>query len=816
MNATLSHFCLWTPSKPLHRPSRRLSRVVLCLLVAVPFLPQFSQCQSTKASTAWREGRFHIDRKGIVERSDIVLQKSNESPQAAMPLGNGRLGIAVWGQDGYTAQLNRGDTFPHRLSPGQVVVPGLKALTKAGDYSGRLSLYDGEFQQSGGGMTATTYVDESLDVMVIDVTGADPKVPQTAELQLWSPRKPQVLERGGIGILAETWIDNQEAGASGETFGSLAAITADALSVHAEPDGPLSIKITFMPRADGSFRLLIGSPAWRGGDVMATASKLLDAARKTPIAEHRAWWNQFWQKPGLMKLSSPDHAAEYLENLRMIDIFTAAAESRDRLPGAQAGIGDLFSSIRDAHQWGPSAYWHWNLRMQVSANLGAGVFDLNDSYFRLYRENLTNVLNWTKEHMSGRAGACVPETMRFNGRGYENETWISTPAINCGEDSRPYYNARTLSTGAEVALWIWQQYQYTDDLEFLRSNYPVMREAVQFLLAYATHDANGMLHTYPSNAHETKWDVHDPTTDVSAMRALFPAVMQAATLLKTDDDLVRKLKKEIAVLPELPVSSLSKPTVLVAPNGDRTDTVIAASHDPAAESHNTENIGLEPVWPYGLIGDDGPRHELAVRTYFNRPAKNENDWSADPVQATRLGLADEFKLSALALTERYQKFPSGLATFMGPEFYVEQIGVLADALQNALVQDYDGLIRIAPAWPKDWEADGTVYIQHGGKVHVQMRQGKPVTVGIEAGRAGTERIRNPWPGENVEIVKAHQSAIVLPPSSANVLEFQAQAATTYLVRRVADRKNSLPFVTVSGTQTTIPKSLGSNTIGIRK
>jgi hypothetical protein len=49
----------------------------------------------------------------------------------------------------------------------------------------------------------------------------------------------------------------------------------------------------------------------------------------------------------------------------------------------------------------------------------------------------------------------------------------------------------------------------------------------------------------------------------------------------------------------------------------------------------------------------------------------------DPVQAARLGLADEFKSSALALTEKYQKYPSGLATFMGPEFYVEQIGVLA-------------------------------------------------------------------------------------------------------------------------------------------
>ena len=75
--------------------------------------------------------------------------------------------------------------------------------------------------------------------------------------------------------------------------------------------------------------------------------------------------------------------------------------------------------------------------------------------------------------MGGRPGACVPETMRFNGPGYENETWIPAPAINCGEDSQPYYNARTISTGAEVALWVWEQYEYTDNIEFLKKNYPV-------------------------------------------------------------------------------------------------------------------------------------------------------------------------------------------------------------------------------------------------------------------------------------------------------------------------------------------------------
>ncbi len=47
-----------------------------------------------------------------------------------------------------------------------------------------------------------------------------------------------------------------------------------------------------------------------------------------------------------------------------------------------------------------------------------------------------------------------------------------------------------------------------------------------------------------------------------------------------------------------------------------------------------------------------------------------------PFRRLALALPMNSKLSALALTERYQKFPSGLATFMGPEFYVEQIEFL--------------------------------------------------------------------------------------------------------------------------------------------
>jgi len=714
----------------------------------------YGSVRSERLSTEWRDHQFHVNVAGVVSRSDIVLERPNTRPEEAMPLGNGRLGIAVWSASGLTIQLNRADTLPGRLSPGQVVIPGLKPLVDAADYAGRLDLYNGEFTERGGGLTARVFVQPDPDVVVIEVAGVNPNSQQTATLSLWQPRRPNVVCQERAGVLSEIWKDSGEAGATGQIFGSLAAATADARDVRSKSDGPLGVTISFRPKADGSFRLLIAAPEWKGGDAVKRAAALLSAGMNSSASQHRAWWNDFWKRAGLMKVSSADGSGEYFENLRCIDLFTAAAESLGRLPGSQAGIGDLFSSVRDQHKWDPSAYWHWNLRMQVAANLGAGLYQLNDSYFNLYRDHLPNIEAWTKAQMAGRSGACVPETMRFNGQGYENETWLKAPGLNCSSGSKPYYNARTLSTGAEVSLWVWQQYLATEDREFLAANYPVMAASARFLLAYATRGSDGMLQTYPSNAHETQWDVHNPTTDIAAMKSLFPAVVEAAHILHADPELARELQAAIPRIRPFARTDAATLTKLLTPSSDEAGAdVIAQSYDQSAETHNTENIGLEPVWPYSLIGDSGPMHELAVRTYVHRPNKFENDWSYDPVQAARLGLTAETELALRKLTEKYQEYPSGLANFVGSEFYVEQIGVVTTALQEALVQDYDGLLRIAPAWPKQWDVDGTVYIQHKSKVDVQIRGGALVTVAIEAGATGHLRVRNPWPGEDVEVCR---------------------------------------------------------------
>jgi alpha-L-fucosidase 2 len=819
---------------------------------------------SPAPTTAWSDGKFQVDVENVVQHSNIVLGQPNVGPTNAMPLGNGNLGTAVWvdSSGNLTAQLNRADTLPGRLSPGWVVFP-LKTLTQATDYKGILNLYDGELVQSGGGITAITYVDANQDRLVFDITGANPRIAQSVHLTLWahsptpaylfnavSSRHPTALVWGETNAaLVESWIDataadppgsndlaTNDIGGSGQRFGSLAGVTVEGNDVQASIDPPDSqgdtgVTVTFKPRADGSFRILVGCPRWRGGSVqeaeIALREPLLPSADLADL--HRVRWHNFWNQAGLIHLSSSDGVAEYMENLRLINLYAAAGETGTDHPGSQAGIADLYLSAQDALTWDPPAFWHWNLRMQVAANLGAGLPQLNESYFNLYSGNLTNLEAWTHAHMANKSGPLpgigVPETMRYNGNGWALGTtfydpngatdYLTNPAhmINgCDSSALPGFNSRTLTTGAEVSLWMWQQFIATDDHHFLADSYPFMRESALFLLAYAQSGTDGFLHTFPSNAHETQWDVHDPTTDIGAMSALFPIVIQSATLLGKDPDVVSELKAALPKIRAFARTDIATQTKLLPPSADALgQDIIALSYDPAAPLRNGENIGLEPVWPYNVIGDTSPLFGLAIRTYYNRLFMSANDWSFDPIHAARLKLGSEVKQTLLTSTTQYQIYPNGLNQGADQDdFYIEQSGVVADALQEAFVQDYDGVVRIAPACPSDWSGAATVFVQHNTKVDVQVINGAPVTVAIEAGFTGTMRVRNPWPDSSVQVVSGQDPSTRIPAKldSSGTLTFRAVKERSYLIETAANA--SLPFQAVTSAPATAYKTLSAS------
>jgi hypothetical protein len=587
--------------------------------------------------------------------------------------------------------------------------------------------------------------------------------------------------------------------------------------------------VSLHPHADGSFRILVASPEWpsaEGGDPIAVAQEIFGDDRykaSTALAmAHLRWWHDYWQHVGLMRLCSSDGVAQYMENIRTVSLFAAAAERGTVRPGSQAGVADLFDSAQDQHSWDPASYWGWNLRMLVTENLGAGAFGNNDAYFAMYRNDLPTIEAWTASQFGGLPGACVAETMRFNGIGQQvhkdsKGNWGANPYLDCSAQGPANYNARTISTGGEVALFIWQTYLATDDERFLAQNYPVMAEWARFMLAYAKLGPDGYLHTDPSNAHETQWDVHDPATDIAAMDAVFPAVVQAAQTLHRDADLVSQLRTAESEILPYPRTDAATQTQQLTPADDATgQDVLGFSYEQAARQRNVENLGLEPVWPWGLISDDGPLSDLAERTYAHRPFVERNDWSFDPIDAARLGLAADMRQTAVDLTEQYQKRISGLASFGStyPEQYAEQGGVIATALQDSLATDYDGVLRIAQAWPTDWDADGTVYIQHRSKVDVQMRNGTPVTVAIESGSNQPITVRNPWPGQQVEVVSGTSGQRVVAATDAATFTIPVQAAHAYLVQPVDAPTTSLDFAPVTGTPATEARHLGPVQIGL--
>ncbi len=143
-----------------------------------------------------------------------------------------------------------------------------------------------------------------------------------------------------------------------------------------------------------------------------------------------------------------------------------------------------------------------------------------------------------------------------------------------------------------------------------------------------------------------------------------------------------------------------------------------------------------------------------MRTYEHRPFRDMATWSYDAIQAARLGLGAEMARRLDSLTQVYQLYPNGMADMMGNsgEFYIEQMGIVAVAMAEALVQDHGDVIRIGPAIPHDWTLNGTVYVRGNARITVTAIEGKVTAFKLAAASTHTFRMANPWaPGEVLTI-----------------------------------------------------------------
>lgn len=810
-------------------------------------------------TTAWNPTThtFDVDVPNVVRESNIVMSQPNVDSMSALPLGNGSLAGAAWASQGFTVQLNRSDTLPSRLSPGQLHLPGLTALSTAPDFSATLDLYTGVITETGAGITLKSWIETERDVLVVDVSGLEPGSAQSAVLDLQSGRTETSAVEGDIGTLSRTWQDTGETG-SGLTFGSLSGLAAQGDSVSVERvtgTGP-TVRATFNATDEGTYRVAVASPSWPSGGTTDAATRVaqelgdvLTADQSSLLDAQESWWGEYWEGTDLIQAKSSDGVAQYMENLRTEYFYAERAAMKIGYnPGAQAGQVNMFSGSRDVIHWNASSYWLWNQRTQLTSNMASGNFDLNIPMFDVYLNSMPGQRQWTDQQMEGLSGICTPETMRFNGTAGDGGRTATAPG-SCKSGVTPnrveYWNALSIVSGPEVGQYIWQQYKMTKDTAFLAKYYPFIRETARFLLEYHTdpdfslsrtaQKNDGYLHAI-ANAKETQWAILDPITNIVAMETAFPTVIEAADILGiTDPDdlaLIDELEEAIPKIPPYPRTTTTQPTNSIL-NADYSpastaaadalpNTVFGMGYE-ADSIRNGENVNLEPVWPWGVVNDtSGPLWSIAQRTYTNRVFRDGNDWDMDAVQAARLGQADEFRSRVTAITRKTQVHPNGFAALNNDASYqnlpyIEQMAGVTAAMNEAFIQGHDGIIRIAPAWPSNWEGSGSAHVLGNTVVSAQVRNGSAVTVAIKAGETADLTVRNPWQSQQIQVINAETGAVALASTTDSQVSFPANSGETYLVERVAEPTSGITYQPVSGTPATQHKVLAgtpTRTIGL--
>jgi hypothetical protein len=116
--------------------------------------------------------------------------------------------------------------------------------------------------------------------------------------------------------------------------------------------------------------------------------------------------------------------------------------------------------------------------------------------------------------------------------------------------------------------------------------------------------------------------------------------------------------------------------------------------------------------------------------------------------------------------------------------------------------------------PGGWDFDGSVFVRGRTKVDVQVRSGVPATVVIESGIAQELKLRNPWPGQPVDVVEGKGSAKIVSASTAEIIGFRAAAGVNYLVERDDAPSTALRFEAITGTAATTAKKLGPVQLGL--